>query len=52
MAETLREVFSEAALAARVAELGREISAHYAGRDVVMVGVLTGLILGWWRSRK
>ena len=38
MAETLREVFSEAAVAARVAELGREVSARYAGtdRDVVM----------------
>lgn len=46
MAETLREVFSEAAVAARVAELGQEISARYAGvdRDVVMVGVLTGVL--------
>lgn len=44
MPETLREVFSEAALAARVAALGRELSEHYAGRDVVMVGVLTGVL--------
>jgi len=46
MAETLREVFSEAAVAARVAELGREVSARYAGtdRDVGMVGVLTGAL--------
>lgn len=44
MAETLREVFGEAAIAARVAELGREISAHYAGKDVVMVGVLKGAL--------
>ncbi len=45
MSETLREVFDEAAVAKRVAELGREISAHYAGRDVVMVGVLKGALL-------
>lgn len=44
MAESLREVFSESALAARVAELGREISAQYVGRDVVMIGVLTGVL--------
>ncbi|EFL49751.1 hypoxanthine phosphoribosyltransferase [Solidesulfovibrio fructosivorans JJ]] len=44
MAETLREVFGEAAIAARVAELGREVSAHYAGKDVVMVGVLKGAL--------
>lgn len=44
MAETLREVFGEAAIAARVAELGRELSAHYAGKDVVMVGVLKGAL--------
>lgn len=45
MAEQLREVFGEAAVAARVAELGREISAHYAGGDdVVMVGVLKGAL--------
>ena len=37
MAERLREIFSEAALADRVAALGREISAYYAGREVVMV---------------
>jgi len=44
MAERLREIFSEAALADRVAALGREISAYYAGREVVMVGVLTGAL--------
>jgi len=37
-------VFSEAAVAARVAELGREVSARYAGKDVVMVTVLTGAL--------
>ncbi|WP_428567906.1 MAG: hypoxanthine phosphoribosyltransferase [Solidesulfovibrio sp. DCME] len=45
MSETLREVFGEAAVAARVAELGREVSAHYAGMgEVVMVGVLKGAL--------
>ena len=44
MAEELREVFGEAVVAARVLELGREVSAHYAGRDVVMVGVLKGAL--------
>lgn len=44
MSETLREVFGEAAVAARVAELGREVSAFYAGREVVMVGVLKGAL--------
>ena len=44
MSETVREVFGEAAIAARVAELGQEVSAHYAGRDVVMVGVLKGAL--------
>jgi hypoxanthine phosphoribosyltransferase len=29
-------------LSARVRELGREISAHYAGRDLLLVGVLKG----------
>jgi hypoxanthine phosphoribosyltransferase len=44
MAEQLREVFGEAVIAARVAELGREISACYAGKDVVMAGVLKGAL--------
>jgi hypoxanthine phosphoribosyltransferase len=44
MAEKLREVFSEAVLAARVAELGEELSRYYEGRDVVMVGVLIGVL--------
>ena len=42
--EGLREVFSEAEIAARVAGLGREISQHYAGGELVMVGVLTGVL--------
>jgi hypoxanthine phosphoribosyltransferase len=44
MSDELREVYSEAAVVARVQELGREISAYYAGRDVVMVGVLKGAL--------
>lgn len=40
----LREVFSEAVVQARVAELGREISTEYRDREVVMVGVLTGVL--------
>ena len=44
MSETLREVFSQAAIAARVAELGRDVSAAYAGQDVVLVGVLKGAL--------
>ncbi|EHJ47228.1 hypoxanthine phosphoribosyltransferase [Solidesulfovibrio carbinoliphilus subsp. oakridgensis] len=44
MSETLREVYGEAAIKARVAELGREVSAAYAGRDVVLVGVLKGAL--------
>lgn len=33
------------AIAARVAELGRQISADYAGREVLVVGVLTGAFI-------
>jgi hypoxanthine phosphoribosyltransferase len=42
--DNLREVYSEAAVAARVAELGRDISRYYEGRELVMVGVLTGVL--------
>ncbi|MEA2374106.1 MAG: hypoxanthine phosphoribosyltransferase, partial [Thermoleophilaceae bacterium] len=34
----------ETELSARVRELGREISADYAGRDLLLVGVLKGAI--------
>jgi hypoxanthine phosphoribosyltransferase len=34
----------EAELSARVRELGREISADYAGRDLLLVGVLKGAV--------
>lgn len=38
-------VFTEQEIEARVAELGRRISADYAGREVVLVGVLTGAFI-------
>jgi hypoxanthine phosphoribosyltransferase len=39
------EILIDAAtLSARVAELGREISADYAGRDLLLVGVLKGAV--------
>ena len=41
----VREVLiDEDALRARVAELGAEISAHYDGRDLLLVGVLKGAV--------
>jgi len=42
----IKEVlFSTEALAARVRELGAEISADYAGKEILMVGVLRGAIV-------
>ncbi|TML41997.1 MAG: hypoxanthine phosphoribosyltransferase, partial [Actinobacteria bacterium] len=32
------------ALSARIAELGAEISADYAGRDLLLIGVLKGAV--------
>lgn len=40
-----RILYDEAAIAKRVAELGEEISRDYAGRDVVMIGVLKGAVV-------
>ena len=37
-------LIDEATLQARIAELGAEISADYAGRDLLMVGVLKGAV--------
>ncbi len=37
-------LIDEARLQARVAELGREISAEYAGRELLLVGVLKGAV--------
>ena len=40
--ETPREVIAPAVIAARLAEVGRRISADYAGREIVLVGMLKG----------
>lgn len=40
-----RILIGPAELAARVAELGREISRDYAGREPLLVGVLTGAVV-------
>lgn len=40
--ETARIAFSEAALQKRIYELGAQIAADYAGRELVVVGVLKG----------
>src|SRR6478735_7966900 len=37
-------LIEEQALQARIAEMGREISADYAGRDLLLVGVLKGAV--------
>jgi hypoxanthine phosphoribosyltransferase len=42
MAEELKILFSREQIAARVAELGRQISCDFAGESVVLVGVLKG----------
>ncbi len=42
MSENFVEVVSRQAIASRVAELGAEITADYAGRDPILVGVLHG----------
>ena len=39
---TPRQVISREAIAARVEELGKRIGADYAGRDLVLVGMLKG----------
>jgi len=39
---TPREVIAAAAVAARIAEVGRRIGADYAGRELVLVGMLKG----------
>jgi hypoxanthine phosphoribosyltransferase len=39
---TPREVISQAVIAQRVVEVGRRIGADYAGRDLVLVGMLKG----------
>jgi hypoxanthine phosphoribosyltransferase len=41
----LEVMFSAADIAARVAELGRQITADYAGKELVLVGVLKGSVI-------
>lgn len=43
--EILRVVFDQATIAARVAELGREITAAYPDGDLLVIGTLKGSIL-------
>lgn len=46
MVDDIKEVLvSREALAARVSELGAAISADYAGKDILMVGVLRGAVI-------
>jgi len=45
MSTKMRCLISREAIAQRVAELGEEISRDYAGRDLVMVGVLKGAFI-------
>jgi hypoxanthine phosphoribosyltransferase len=45
MSTKMRCLISREAIARRVAELGAEISRDYAGRDLVMVGVLKGAFI-------
>ncbi len=40
-----RVLLSEEQLAARIAELGAEITADYAGEEILMIGVLRGAVL-------
>jgi len=43
--EGLRILYSAEEIAARVGELGRQISRDYVGRDLVLVGVLNGAFM-------
>jgi hypoxanthine phosphoribosyltransferase len=43
--ETIEELIPETAIRKRVAELGREIDSAYVGKEVVLVGVLTGAVV-------
>lgn len=40
----LEVLFSEEQIAARIAELGRELTAEYSGKELVLVGVLKGSV--------
>lgn len=45
MKDVERILISEADLAARIKELGRRISLDYAGKEILMVGVLRGAVI-------
>lgn len=45
MADRLKELISADRLDARIVEMGRQLSNEYAGRDLLMVGVLKGCFL-------
>jgi len=45
MLEVGKVLISREELAARIAELGREISSDYKGKDLILVGILRGAIL-------
>ncbi|MGI8495562.1 MAG: hypothetical protein ACR2L1_09665, partial [Pyrinomonadaceae bacterium] len=40
--QNLEEMYSVEEIAARVRELGQEITADYAGKDLVFIGILKG----------
>lgn len=40
--ETPREILARDVIAARISEIGRQISADYKGRELVLVGILKG----------
>lgn len=43
--EIIEELISQAEIQRRVAELGQEITDAYAGKQIVLIGVLTGAVL-------
>ncbi len=45
MSDDLREVISPEAIGERIAEMGREISADYQGKDLVLIGILKGAFI-------
>lgn len=40
-----RVMFDEKTIAERIAELGQEITRDYAGKDIVVVGILKGSVV-------
>ncbi len=52
MAETIRELISEEKINERIAELGKQISEEYAGKQIHMICVLKGGVFSSvsWRN--